>query len=180
HAIYIPHMIESFDYYINSVVPVREGGKQIVDMSGPRYHRLIGYGDIPFLFPSQTEPYETTREYFEFAGLTEGQTVLDIGAYWGVTSIIFAQLFGPRGQVFAFEADERNCECAKVYRELAELRSSASALRDLGAKMIIEPHWVEGKLVTGALCDLLKSAGYAVRVRDKTAGSEALIEAVPV
>src|SRR5207248_3539192 len=69
HAIYIPHMIESFDYYINSVVPVRDGEKQIIDMSGPRYHRLIGYGDIPFLFPSQTEPYETTREYLEFAGL---------------------------------------------------------------------------------------------------------------
>ena len=33
HAIYIPHMIESFDYYINSVVPVRDGEKQIVDMS---------------------------------------------------------------------------------------------------------------------------------------------------
>jgi len=258
HAIYIPHMIESFDYYINSVVPVRDGGRQIVYMSGPRYHRLIGYGDIPFLFPSQTEPYETTREYLEFADLKEGQTVLDIGAYSGVTSIIFAQLIGPTGHVYAFEADETNYECAKINLEMAAkvmgvrnitllkkavwshgdgllfstegsmgssaveitgggrgkeqkvdtitieqfcrqhnlthvdfikidiegaelqvLTSSAPTLKSLNVKLIIEPHFVEGNLVTGALCDLLKSAGYAVHVRDKTAGSEALIEAVP-
>jgi hypothetical protein len=74
-------MIETFDYYMNSVVPIRSGSRQIVDMSGPRYHRLIGFGDIPFLFPSHTEPYETTREYLEFAGLKEGNTVLDIGAH---------------------------------------------------------------------------------------------------
>jgi len=259
HAIYIPHMIESFDYYINSVVPVRDGGKQIVDMSGPRYHRLIGYGDIPFLFPSQTEPYETTREYLEFAGLKEGQTVLDIGAYSGVTSIIFGQLVGPTGHVYAFEADETNYECAKINLEMAEkvmgvrnvtlvkkavwahsdgllfstegsmgssaveitgggrgkeqkvetitieqfclqrnircvdfikidieggelqvLKSSASVLKNLNARLIIEPHWVEGKLVTEECSDILKSKGFAVHVRDKTAGSEALIEAVPV
>jgi FkbM family methyltransferase len=258
HAIYIPHMIESFDYYINSVVPVRDGGRQIVDMSGPRYHRLIGYGDIPFLFSSQTEPYETTKEYLEFAGLKEGQTVLDIGAYSGVTSIIFAQLVGPTGHVYAFEADETNHECAKTNLEMAAkvmgvrnvtllkkamwshcdglifsnegsmgssaveitgggrgkeqkvesttieqfclqqkitrvdfikidieggevqlLTSSASALKNLNAKLIIEPHKIEGKLVTEQCCNLLRSHGYAVHVREKTVGSEALIEAVP-
>src|SRR5258708_6862444 len=55
HAIYIPHMIESFDYYWNSVVPVQDVDRQIVDMSGPRHHELIGFGDMPFLFPSHTE-----------------------------------------------------------------------------------------------------------------------------
>jgi FkbM family methyltransferase len=63
--------------------------------------------------------------------------------------------------------------------ELQVLTSSASALKSLNARLIIEPHLIEGKLVTGALCDLLRSAGYAVHVRDKTDGSEALIEAVP-
>ena len=120
HIIYIPHMIENFDYYINSVVPVKDGSKQIVDMSGPRYHRLIGFGEIPFLFPSHTEPYETTREYLDFAGLKEGQTVLDIGAYSGVTSIIFAQLVGPTGHVYAFEADDTNYACAKINVEMAK------------------------------------------------------------
>jgi FkbM family methyltransferase len=258
HTIYLPHMIENYDYYMNSVVPVKDGSKQIVDMSGPRYHRLIGFGDIPFLFPSHTEPYETTREYLEFADLKEGQTVLDIGAYSGVTSIIFAQLVGPTGRVYAFEADEANYACAKVNVEMAErvmglsnitlfrkaiwshndgvlfsqegamgssavaitgggrgnevtvpsttlerllseaglkhidfikvdieggetelLKNSAILMRSIDAKLIIEPHRVNGKLNTEDCRRLLESAGYAVHVRDKSEGSEPLIEALP-
>ena len=106
-------MIESFDYFWNSVVPVRDVDRQIVDISGPRHHVLIGFDHMPFLFPSQTEPYETTREYLEFAGLKEGQVVLDVGAYSAMTSIIFAQLVGPTGHVYAFEADETNHKCAQ-------------------------------------------------------------------
>jgi FkbM family methyltransferase len=89
-------------------------------MSGPRYHRLRGYADIPFLFPSHTEPYSTTAEYLDFAGLGEGQIVLDIGAYSGVTSIIFAGLVGARGHVYAFEADRMNYECAQQNVEMAK------------------------------------------------------------
>ncbi len=121
HAIYLEHMIENFDYYVDSVVPVRAEGKLLVDMSGPRYHRLKGFSDIPFLFPSHTEPYRTTEEYLDFADLSEGKVVLDIGAYSGVTSIIFAQRVGKSGHVFAFEADELNYECARQNVEMANL-----------------------------------------------------------
>lgn len=258
HAIYIRTMIYNFDHYASSVVPVRSADKHIVDMSGPRYHRLVGFGDVPFLFPSHTEPYETTREYLEFADLKEGEIVLDVGAYSGVTSIIFAQLVGTKGHVYAFEADETNYECAKVNvtmaakvlglnnitlvnkamwshndgivfssegamgssaveitgggrgqetlvpsttlqsfldeaglrkvdfikvdiegGEVALLQTSAATMKNLGAKLIIEPHHINGKLDTQDCCALLKSAGYSVRVRDKVPGSEALIEAIP-
>jgi FkbM family methyltransferase len=251
-------MIENFDYYINSVIPVTDGSKQIVDMSGPRYHRLIGFGDIPFLFPSHTEPYDTTREYLDFADLKEGQTVLDIGAYSGVTSIIFAQLVGPTGHVYAFEADETNYACAKINVEMAErvmglsnialfhkaiwshndgvlfshegsmgssavaitgggrgsevtvpsttlesflsetglkhvdfmkvdieggetelLKNSAILMKSVDAKLIIEPHRVNGKLNTEECRRLLESVGYFVHVRDKLEASEPLIEAFP-
>src|SRR5260370_37680748 len=114
-------MIESFDYYVASVVAVRVEGKLLVDMSGLRYHRLKGFSDIPFLFPSHTEPYRTTEEYLDFADLSEGKVVLDIGAYSGVTSIIFAQRVGKSGHVFAFEADELNYECARQNVEMANL-----------------------------------------------------------
>lgn len=119
HAVYLPHMIENFDYYVNSVIPVRMDGRMLVDMSGPRYHRLRGFADIPFRFPSHTEPYGTTAEYLDFAGLSEGQVVLDIGAYSAVTSIIFAQLVGTSGHVYAFEADRTNYECALQNIEMA-------------------------------------------------------------
>jgi len=120
HAVYLRHMIENFDYYVDSVEPLQIDGQRIVDISGPRYHRLKGFADVPFLFPSHTEPYGTTSEYLEFAGLQEGMVVLDVGAYSGVTSIIFAQLVGPSGHVYAFEADETNYACAKINIEMAE------------------------------------------------------------
>jgi FkbM family methyltransferase len=119
HMIYLQHMIENFDYFVESVIPLRVDGVKLVDMSGPRYHRLKGFADIPFLFPSQTEPFETTAEYLEFANLKDGDIVLDIGAYAGVTSIIFGQLVGSHGHVFAFEADELNYECAQTNIQMA-------------------------------------------------------------
>jgi FkbM family methyltransferase len=119
HFVYLRHMIESFDYYVNSVIALPVNGITLVDMSGPRYHRLKGFGEIPFLFPSHTEPYSTTAEYLDFAALKGGEIVMDIGAYSGVTSIIFAMSVGPTGHVYAFEADETNYECARINIEMS-------------------------------------------------------------
>ncbi len=120
HAFYLQHIIDNFDYYMDSVISVPMDGRILVDMSGPRYHRLRGFADIPFLFPSHIEPYRTTAEYLDFAGLGDGQVVLDIGAYSGVTSIIFAGLVGASGHVYAFEADRTNYECALQNIEMAK------------------------------------------------------------
>jgi FkbM family methyltransferase len=258
HDIYLIHMIDNFDYFVNSVIPLHLNGMTIVDMSGPRYHRLRGFGDIPFLFPSHTEPYGTTAEYLDFAALQEGDIVLDIGAYSAVTSIIFAQLVGARGRVYAFEADETNYECAQINIEMAArvlglknislihqavwsnndgllfsnegamgssavsstggnrgiervvpsivlqdffaareldhadfvkmdieggevevLGASASFLMGMNARLIVEPHFVDGAMSTDRCCRLLQSAGYKVKVRKKVGESEPLIEAVP-
>ncbi len=120
HAIYLPHMIENFDYYMDSVIPIEDGGKRVVDMSGPRYHRLRASADVPFLFPSHTSRTPQQRNIWTSPPSLEGDVVLDIGAYSGVTSIIFAQLAGPTGHVYAFEADAANYACAKINIEMAE------------------------------------------------------------
>jgi FkbM family methyltransferase len=120
HDFYLTHIVENFDFYFGSVVPVPEGDCLLVDMSGPRFHRLKGFSDLPFLFPSHTEPYEATEEYLKFACLSAGQVVLDIGAYSGVTSISFAKAVGERGHVYAFEADAVNYGCAAENIALAK------------------------------------------------------------
>jgi FkbM family methyltransferase len=271
HDFCLQHMVENFDYYIGSVVPIRENGINLVDMSGPRYHRLRGFSDVPFLFPSQTEPFSTTAEYLDFAALSYGNIVLDVGAYAGITSIIFAQRVGPKGHVYAFEADQFNYECAESNIEMAGrvlglanitlirkaiwsnadgllfsnegsmgssavsitgtsrgnapgprhianrfgpeqrvpsislqeffaeqqldhadfikidiegcevevLESSAKFLNSIHAKLIVEPHVVEGILSTDRCSQFLKNAGFNVRVRPKVGESAPLIEAVP-
>lgn len=258
HEMYLPHVISNFDYYVNSVVAVPVNGTKLVDMSGPRYHKLRGFGDIPFLFPSHTEPYDTTAEYLDFAKLNGGQTVIDIGAYAGLTSIIFGQLVGTSGRVYAFEADETNYKCAQINLEMAQqvmglsnislfrkaiwyqsgelrfsnegamgssavditggnrgnevtveatsledffaerelkhvdfikmdiegcevkvLEASAHFLRSTGARLIVEPHFVDGAMSTERCLHFLKSAGYQVRIREKVGESEPLIEAIP-
>lgn len=258
HMIYLQHMIENFDYFVDSVLPIRVDGMKLVDMSGPRYHILRGFGDIPFLFPSQTEPYDTTAEYLDFANLEKGNVVLDIGAYAGVTSIIFAQLVGPSGHVYAFEADALNYDCAQTNIQMAAkvmgienvalqrkavwshgdgvlfsnegamgssvveiaggkrgldevvesvrlqdffaqsglsradfvkidiegcevevLEASAGFLKEVKARLIVEPHLVKGKSSTEQCRRIMESAGYKVRVRDKVGESEPLIEGIP-
>jgi FkbM family methyltransferase len=257
HYVYLQHMIENFEYYLDSVVPLHMDGANLVDMSGPRYHKLKGFGQIPFLFPSHTEPYSTTEEYLDFAALKGGETVLDIGAYAGITSIIFAQLVGPTGHVYAVEPDATNFECAQINVKMAEdvmglknitlirkaiwshskgllfsnegamgssavaitgglrgkeeivpsmrledffeeygltradfvkidiegaevevLQSSASFLKSTKARLIVEPHFVDGVLSTDRCRGYLESAGFHVKVRGKVGESEPLIEAV--
>jgi len=258
HAVYLQHMIENFDYYVDSVIPIATDDSLLVDMSGPRYHRLKGFGEIPFLFPTHTEPYTTTAEYLDFANLREGETVLDLGAYAGLTSIIFARLVGRSGKVIALEADPVNHRCAAINIEMAShvmalnnilllhravwshsdgllfssegamgssavtvtggnrgneilipstrldelfdelklkrvdfvkidiegcevtvLEASAKFLRTMGARLIVEPHMVDGVLNADRCGQILKSAGYSVNIRSKTGESEALIEARP-
>ncbi len=111
HGIYGKDIIESFDYYYDAVLPIRYCGMELVDYSTPRYHDVRGYENCPILFPSLAEPLVTTYQYIEFASLTEGMVVLDLGAYSGLTSIIFSQAVGVTGVVVAIEADPLNNEC---------------------------------------------------------------------
>jgi FkbM family methyltransferase len=101
-------MVAYFDYYYGSV----QADGNVVDFSGPRRHRLIGFDDFPVLFPSIPEPYTTLKQYLDFASLRPGAVVLDLGAYAGVTSVVFAREVGPTGEVFAFEPDAGNFQAA--------------------------------------------------------------------
>ena len=59
------------------------------------------------------------------------------------------------------------------------LKSSAGFLNSVKARLIVEPHFVDGFMSTDRCCALLKAARDKVRLRGKVGESEALIEAVP-
>jgi FkbM family methyltransferase len=107
--IYLMDILNQFDYYFNSVVPV----DNVVDYSRPHEHRVPGFDLFPIVFPSFSEPIVTTKQYTDFAQLQPGHVVIDLGAYSGLASIIFAEQVGKGGLVIAVEADEDNYKCAE-------------------------------------------------------------------
>lgn len=110
HVIYLGDVINSFDYYYSAVEPIQVCGKQLVDYSTPRFHKVIGFDLFPVMFSSFAEPVVTTNQYLDFAGLKNGSVVLDLGAYSGLTSILFDRFVGPNGRVIAVDADDNNIQ----------------------------------------------------------------------
>lgn len=108
HYVYGEDIAKSFDYYHDAVAPVEIDGVALVDYSTPRYHDVAGFDLMPVYFASFAEPVKTTTQYLDFAGLQPGANVLDLGAYAGLTSIIFKQQVGSAGRVVAIDADRQN------------------------------------------------------------------------
>ncbi len=128
NSVYLTDMINSFDYYFDAVVPIEIEDLLVVDYSTPRYHKLCGFDEIPYLFPSLSEPYITISQYLDFASLNTGGIVLDMGAYSGITSIMFGRVVGNEGKVYAFEPDPLNYAC---FNENIKIARAVSGLENI-------------------------------------------------
>jgi FkbM family methyltransferase len=117
HQFYIPDIVAAFDYFHGAVEPCVRSGMLIVDYSKPAAHKVRGYSLHPIVFASIPEPAETAFEYMRLVGLKAEETVVDLGAYAGLTSILFDQRVGRGGKVVAVDADEANS--ASVRQNLA-------------------------------------------------------------
>jgi FkbM family methyltransferase len=126
HSAYLRDLVRSFDYYFGSVKPLIIGEYQVVDFSQPRDHDAVGFDLFPVNFPSLAEPISTNIQYIDFAGLSEGDIVIDLGAYAGLSSIMFKQAVGETGKVIAVEADSRNLRSLKTNIKRYEEFSSES------------------------------------------------------
>ena len=114
HKIYVADAANNFEFYFSAVQPRIVDGREVVDYSQPSDHNVIGYNPHDIRFPSFAEPLITTRQYIEFAELAPGMVVVDIGAYSGLTSIIFKDVVGETGRVVAVEADAQSVDCMKI------------------------------------------------------------------
>jgi FkbM family methyltransferase len=112
NAVYVPDMVNSFEYYFSAVEPFQQprgaGGFRVADYSSPRFHMVAGFTDFPILCPSLAEPFQTCEQYLDFAQLREGQTVLDLGCYSGLTAIAFSKAVKGAGHVVSVEPDPGN------------------------------------------------------------------------
>ena len=114
HLPYLRDVILGFDYYFEAVEPLREGRRFVVDYSHPKLHSVTGFNLMQIHFPSFAEPLDTTHQYLQHAQLSEGQCVIDLGAYAALTSIIFKEQVGDSGVVIAVEADPTNITSSKI------------------------------------------------------------------
>lgn len=109
HFVYPNDIVDSFEHYFKAVQPIlMQGGMQLDDYSQPKYHDVVGYDPHPVYFSSFSEPITTTEQYLDFADLQPGHAVLDLGAYAGLTSIMFKERVGSSGRVVAVDADAFN------------------------------------------------------------------------
>jgi FkbM family methyltransferase len=122
HMIYLHGVILEFDFYFKSVKPLVYSDREVVDFSVPKYHEVIGYDRHPIYYPTFAEPIYSIDPYLEFARLKPRDVVLDLGAYSGLTAIMFKDLVGHEGTVVAVEADSQNIDAIeknfKLYKNI--------------------------------------------------------------
>lgn len=111
-AIYRDDIERDFDYYFDAITPHLENNFFIADYSITHDHHIIGFDMFQILCPSLADSYQTIKQYMEFGQLQENMVALDLGAYTGLASIVFALAVGPNGRVIAVEPDNLNYQCS--------------------------------------------------------------------
>jgi FkbM family methyltransferase len=112
---YSRDVITNFEFYFKSTTDIKK------DFSQPGYHNISGFTDFPIHTPGLPEPMETLKQYCGFLKLKAGNTILDLGSYSGLSSIIFSQLVGPTGTVIAIEADPVNAVSSETNFQKAKV-----------------------------------------------------------
>lgn len=105
---YYDEILKYFDYYFNSVQSYDINGIQTIDFSRPYWHTVQGYDLHQVLFTTIAEPISTTQQYIDLLQIEQGNIVLDLGAYSGLSAILFKQHVGKTGRVISVEADVFN------------------------------------------------------------------------
>jgi FkbM family methyltransferase len=169
HWPYAKDVIECFDYYFEAVWPDRgTGTEQGVDLAQPGYHVLRSGARL--FFPALPEPEATTAAYLQFARLRPGDTVLDLGAYAGASSLGFARAVGTSGRVLAVEPDPVSLEALRRNlgdHGLAQVRVVPAAVWDQDGEA---PFQAEGCLGS-SLGQTLERAGNLAPVPTLTLGT---------
>jgi FkbM family methyltransferase len=122
-AIYANDILNNFSFFHGAVIPEAVDGMELVDYSTPKFHDVPGFSLHPVFFTALAEPLVTADQYLDFAQLTDGDVAIDLGAYSGLTSILFRERCGDSGTVIAVEADHANIAAVRKNIELYEDRT---------------------------------------------------------
>lgn len=107
---YSQEILDNFDFYFESVEKsaVKVGQNLEVDFSKPNDYSLKGWSYFKVHFPAFPEPIDANIQYLEFLELKHGETVYDIGAYSGISGLMFLKAMSNHGRVISVEPDPIN------------------------------------------------------------------------
>lgn len=159
---YVRDIVDNFDHYFEAVVH-DANSSSVCDYASVREQRLRGWNGPPVLVPGLPEPMETAAQYVALTRPMPGQTVLDLGAYAGLTAMVFCDAVGPEGRVIAVEADPTTAECARA--NFARFYAS----RGFGPELVKAAVWSSSGYVDFAAEAALGSA--VAEVLPRAAGS---------
>lgn len=157
---YVRDIVDEFEVYFRAV---HDEGDQ-VDYSVTREHRLTGWDLFPSLVPGLPEPMDTISQYVALSKMRLGQTVLDLGAYAGITGCAFMEVVGSSGQVVSVEADPGNLFCAR------ENISRYASLRGYSPHLLEGAVWSETGTIEFSAESSLGSAVSSVLTRSTGRG----------
>lgn len=119
HLIYANDIVNDFEYYFSKVLSEKIEGYETVDFSKPKLQTYKS--GLSLYFSSFVESTDVIDSYLKKHKISEGDIVIDCGAYCGVITYFFSKLVGDSGKVYAFEPDDINYEMLLKNIELHQL-----------------------------------------------------------
>lgn len=110
---YVRDVVDDFAFYYEAVDPVDVAEGRLVDYSEACDHQVRGWDQHLIRFPGLPDPIATAEQYLALSRPRSGDVVMDLGAYGGLTALVFQQAVGS-GRVIAVEADHASAECARI------------------------------------------------------------------
>jgi len=107
-------LINSFVFYFDSINLDSHEVKHVIDLSKPNFHSIKNWGYFDVHFPTFIESIETSQQYIDLLQLSEGETVIDLGAYAGLSSMHFKNQVGLKGNVIAVEVDAISLQSTSI------------------------------------------------------------------
>ncbi len=155
---YSRDVISNYNFYFEATSGITK------DFSATGRHEISGFNHFPIQTPGLPEPMQTLIQYSKFLDLRGGDTIIDLGAYSGLSAIFFSQIVGSAGTVIAVEADPVNGECCETNFKMANKKFGHSP------KLVKKAIWHEETVLEFAAEGNLGSAVRALLPRANTPG----------
>ncbi len=139
----IKKILKNFDYYFSAVDGFNFMGNETINFSSISQHKLKNYDVFQPYYPSIADPYEDLCKQNQNLNCQDGENVLDVGAYAGISSVYFSKKVGKNGKVISIEPNTNNFECLNKNIEIYKSVSSLDNISIIKAAVWSESGFVD-------------------------------------